>query len=141
MLGEHLEEYINVDVGNAKKIDPSFLFEEELDYLMIGDIISKPILSVEIQNWLHDFWKISKQNNNVIKKISGFYISPIDISIQPLWVEFLQENIKNELIYPPIQQLKVNGADLSSIDGALKLVKDYSNNFIEFLLNDKKLLD
>ena len=40
MLQDHLEDYIDVSVGNAKKIDPAFLVEERLDYLIIGDAIS-----------------------------------------------------------------------------------------------------
>jgi len=31
MLQDRLEDYIDVSVGNAKKIDPSFLAEEKLD--------------------------------------------------------------------------------------------------------------
>ena len=56
MLQDRLEDYIDVSVGNAKQIDPAFLVEERLDYLIIGDIVSEGIPSLEIQNWLLKFW-------------------------------------------------------------------------------------
>jgi hypothetical protein len=34
MLQDRLEDYIDVSVGNAKKIDPTFLVEEKFDYLI-----------------------------------------------------------------------------------------------------------
>ncbi len=68
MLQERLEDYIDVDVGNAKKIDPTFLVEEKLDCLIIGDIISKEIPSLEIQNWLLKYGEISNNNFLLITK-------------------------------------------------------------------------
>jgi hypothetical protein len=70
--------------------------------------------------------------------MSGFYITPSDIKIKPLWVESLQENINAETIYPPILRLKLNKAGLALENRALDLVKEYSNDFIEFLINKKK---
>jgi len=58
MLQDRLEDYIDVDVGRAKKIDPAYLVEERADFLIIGDIISKEIPSLEIQNWLLKYWDI-----------------------------------------------------------------------------------
>ena len=43
ILQNRLEDYIDVDVGNVKKVDPAFLIEEELDFLILGDFINKEI--------------------------------------------------------------------------------------------------
>jgi len=43
------------------------------------------------------------------------------------------------MIYPPILSLKLNKAELTLENGALDLVKEYSNDFIEFLINNKKI--
>ena len=138
MLQDRLEDYIDVYVGNAKKIDPAFLVEEKLDYLIIGDIISKEIPSLEIQNWLHKYKEISNKNNLNIKAVSGFYVAPVEIKTEPFWVEFLQETIKAEIVYPPILRLKLDSADLSLENRTLELIKEYSNDFIEFFINNKK---
>ena len=134
MLQDRLEDYIDVSVGNAKKIDPAYLVEEKVDFLIIGDIISETIPSLELQNWLLKYWEISKRKNLIIKAISGFYIALADIKIEPFWVEFLQNNINAEIIYPPILRLKINRAELTLENGALELVKAYSNDFIEFFI-------
>ncbi len=138
MLQDRLEDYIDVDVGEIKKIDPAFLVEEKIDYLIIGDMISKEIPSLEIQNWLLKYWEISRRKNLIVKAISGFYIALADIKIEPFWVEFLQDNINAEIIYPPILRLKLNRAGLALENGALEIVKDYSNDFIGFFIENKK---
>ena len=138
MLQDRLDDYIDVSVGDAKKIDPAFLVEEKLDYLIIGDNISKAIPSLEIQNWLIKYGEISKKSNLSIKAISSFYITSAKFLVETSWIEFLQENINAEIIYPPIICLKVNLAELVLDDRSIELVKDYTNEFIEFLVNDKK---
>jgi len=138
MLQDRLEDYIDVSVGNAKKIDPSFLVEEKLDYLIIGDNISDVAPSLEIQNWLLKYWEISKKSNLIIKAVSGFYVTLADIQVELSWMEFLQGNVNAEIIYPPILHLKFNIAELVLEDGALELVKDYTNDFIDFLIKNVK---
>ena len=138
MLQDRLEDYIDVSVGSAKKIDPTFLVEESLGYLIIGDIIGETIPSLEIQKWLHKYREVSKNENLVIKATSGFYIASIEIKIEPFWNEFLNENINAEIRYPPILCLKLNRAELVLEDGALEIIKDYSNNFIKFFIENKK---
>ena len=138
MLQDRLEDYIDVSVGNAKKIDPSFLVEENLDYLIIGDNISDVAPSLEIQNWLLKYWEISKKSNLIIKAVSGFYVTLADIQVELSWMEFLQGNVYAEIIYPPILHLKFNIAELVLEDGALELVKDYTNDFIDFLIKNVK---
>ena len=137
MLQDRLEDYIDVSVGNAKKIDPAFLVEEKFDCLIIGDVINEAIPSSEIQNWLLKYREISNISNLIVKAISGFYITPSDIKIEPFWIESLQENINAETIYPPILSLKLNEAELALENGALELVKAYSNDFIDFFLRNK----
>ena len=138
MLQDRLEDYLDVSVGNAKKINPSILVEERLDYLIIGDVVSETTLSLEIQNWVVKFWEISKKRNLTVKLVSGFYIILTDISIHPLWVEIFQDYVKAENIYPPIMRLKLNTAEVSLENGTLELVNEFSNDFIDFLINNEK---
>ena len=138
MLQDRLEDYLDVSVGNAKKIEPAFLVEERLDYLIIGDVMSEVIPSMEIENWLLKYWEIAKKCNFNVKAISGFYIMLTDNTVEPFWVEFLQDNVNTEIIYPPILCLKLNRTEMALEDGAIDVVKDYSNDFIEFIINNKK---
>jgi flavodoxin len=134
MILDRLEDYIDIDVGNAKQIDPAFIVEEKFDSLIIGDVLSKEIPSSEIQNWLFKYREISNSNNLIVKTVSGFYIAPSDIKVEPFWIESLQENINAEMIYPPILNLKLNREEIALEDGALEIVKAYSNDFIEFFI-------
>ena len=134
MLQDRLDDYVDVSVGDAKIIDPSFLVEERLDHLIIGDLISKVAPNSEIQNWLAKFLEISKRKKyHGIKTISGFYVMRDEIKIKPFWIEFLHDNVKNEIIYPPILQLKLNEGELALDNGAYDKVKEYSNEFIDIL--------
>ncbi len=133
MLQDHLEDYLYVSVGTVEKIEPYFLSEEKVDYLILGDILTGTIPSEEIQTWIYDFWNMSKMRVPEIKNISGFYISPTNITIEPTWVRYLQENMKAEKITPPILRLNLKSTEIS-----LEIVKDYCNDFIEFFLNDNK---
>ena len=139
MLQDRLEDYIDVDVGTAKKLDPTFILEEKIDYLIIGDVICKDIPSIEIKDWLLKYWEISenKKKKN-LKAVSGFYIAQANIKIEPFWVEFLNDNIRADLIYPPILRLKLNENGLELENRAVDLIKEFSNDFIEFLINNKK---
>ncbi len=138
MLQDLLEDYIDVLVGNANKIDPAFLIEEKLDFLIIGDIISKTINSLEIQNWLIKYWEFSKSKNLNIKAISGFYVAPTEINIEPFWVDFLHDNVRTEIKYPPILRLMLNKGEIALENGAYDKVKVYSNDCIEFFVENKK---
>lgn len=140
-LQDRLEDYMDVDVGSAEKVEPSFLIEEKLDYLIIGDIITNAIPSLEIQNWLHEYREFSEKNNLIVKTVSGFYVTKPNISVEPSWIKFLQDNVKAENVFPPALNLKFNIAELVLENGALELVKDYSKKFIDFLINDKKKVE
>jgi hypothetical protein len=138
MLQDRLEDYIDVYVGNAKLINPEFLLEERLEYLIIGDIITESIPSSEIQNWVLKYSEHSKNYNLNLKALSGFYITLTDIKDETLWVEFLQKNIYTEIIYPPILRLKLKNTDSPMQIGALEIVKKYSKNLVEFLVNNSQ---
>jgi len=137
MLQDRLEDYIDVDVGSAKKINPAFLVEEKFDFLIIGDIISKEIPSLEIQKWLLKYREISGKKEIALKVISGFYVALADIKIDPFWIEFLHNNVQAEILFPPILRLKLNLADMSLERTTPELVKKYSNDFVEFIITNK----
>ncbi|MFX0136822.1 MAG: hypothetical protein ACFFDN_24505 [Candidatus Hodarchaeota archaeon] len=134
MLQDRLEEFFDVNVGSASRIDSEYLVEEKYDCLIIGDMISEAIPSLEIQNWLLKFKEISNKNNLVINVFSGFYIAPYDFNNEQFWIEFLKEHINTEMIFPPVLSLKLKKADLILENGSLELVKAYSNDIIGFLI-------
>ncbi len=136
MIQNLLIDYIDVAVGNINKIEPSYLLEEKLDYLIIGDIISDTAPSLELQNWLLKYHEVSKNNDHAVNILSGFYISLTDINNNDLWIKFLQENVSYENIFTPMLCLQLRNADLAKINSALELVEDYSNDFLKSLLND-----
>ena len=137
MLQDRLEDYIDVSVGNANKINPTLLVEEKIDFLVIGDAISEEIPSLEIQNWLIKYREISKKKNLIVKAISGFYVALTNIKVEPIWIKFLQDNVRAEIIFPPLLRLELNRAELVLKNGTYDVVKDYSNEFIEFLIKNK----
>lgn len=137
MLQDRLEDYIDVSVGNAEKVDPIFLVEEKIDYLIIGDNTSETNLSLEIQNWLLKYGEISKKGNLIIKAISIFYITSTNILVEPSRLEFFQDIVNAETRYPPILCLKFNPVEIVLEDGVIEKVKDYANNFIEYLIKNE----
>jgi hypothetical protein len=139
ILQDRLEHIVDTSVGNAKKVDPKYVIEESLDGLILGDIIIAEIPSFEIQNWLLKYCEISKKKNLILKIVSGFYVSINKISNINLWDDFLQKNIKSEEIFLPILSLKLNQSDLSLEHSSAELLKQYTNDFIEFIVNNKKI--
>jgi len=137
MLQDRLEDYIDVFIGNAKKIDPSFLVEEMLDYLIIGDVINEPLPSLEIQNWLIKYKEITKSSNLILKAISGFCVTLTDTTDEHSWVECLQDNVKSERFFPPILSLKLNKTEMALDHGSLKLIRDYIDNYIDFSIDNE----
>ncbi|MFX0036639.1 MAG: hypothetical protein ACFE9I_13485 [Candidatus Hermodarchaeota archaeon] len=138
ILQNRLEDYIDVFVGNAKRIDPSYVVEEKLDFLIIGDIISKEIPNLEIKDWFLKFWELSNKKKVVLKAISGYYIALAEIIVEPFWVKFLHDNVKVNIIYPPILRLILNSGDISLENKAYDKVKDYSNDLIEYFVENKR---
>ena len=135
MIQDRLEDYIEVSVGTANKTDPLSLIDEELDYMIIGDIIRERVPSLEIQNWVLKYSEVLTVNNKELQVLSGFYVSLTEMENESIWLEFLRNNINAKLIFPPILCLKLRKSDLPVDIGALKIVKDYSNDIIEYLLN------
>lgn len=138
MLQDRLENYIDVSVGKTSKIDPSLIVEEELDYLIIGDMISETVPSVEIQKWVYKYGEISKGANLRLKGLSGFVISINEMNNEKHWVEFIHDLIMTETMNPPILFLKRNKTDLAFKSGVHEIVKEYSRKFIEFITNEPK---
>ena len=138
MLQDRLEDYIEVDVGKADKIDPAFIIEEKPDFLIIGDVFCNEIPNLEIQSWLLKYWENTKTTKKILKAISGFYITQSKVKVEPHWVEFINDNIKAELIFPPILRLKLDEDGLSLEKQALDLIKNFCNDFIKLLFNHKK---
>jgi hypothetical protein len=132
-LQNRLENYIDVSVGKVSKIDPSFIVEEKLDYLIIGDIISKTIPSIAIQNWVIKY----RESNNInlsLEALSGFLITQNEIE-HTIWAEFLQDNIPAKTNFPPILFLKLPKSDFALETGIHQLVREYSKKFIEFIID------
>ena len=138
MLQDYFEEYIDVSVGCAKKIDPEFLFEEGLDYLLIGDVIKKEIPSLEMQTWLLKYCEISNNMKLVLRCVSGFCVTKPNASVQTLWIKFLEDNVNAEIFFPPLLDLKLNIASLSLENGTSALVKEYCDSFIEYIIENEK---
>ena len=112
ILQDRLENYIDVSVGKAGMINPSFIVEEELNYLIIGDIISKTLPSKVIQNWVIKY-RESNIINLSLKALSGFLITQNEIE-DTLWAEFIQSNIQSKTFNPPILHLKLDRSHLVS---------------------------
>lgn len=138
MLQDRLEDYIDASVGNAKRLDPTFLIEEKLDYLIIGDVIKEEVPSSEFQRWLLKFGEISNSRDFVLRCVSGFCVTTPNITVQPLWIKFLEENVKTEMIFPPLLHLKLNLKNLTLENRTLDLVKKYSDDIIEYYINNEK---
>ncbi|UCC19457.1 MAG: hypothetical protein JSV62_15365 [Promethearchaeota archaeon] len=127
-----------MSVGNINKIEPAFLVEEKLDFLIVGDVIdTERIPSPELQNWLTQFSELCTKSQVVIKSISSYFISSADIDVKHLWINFFQENNFSLAIFPPVLQLKLEEEGLSLEKNVLKSVKDYSNDFIESYIKNK----
>ncbi|MFX0060044.1 MAG: hypothetical protein ACFE85_03230 [Candidatus Hodarchaeota archaeon] len=59
------------------------------------------------------------------------------IDLKPFWLSFLRENNFYQTIFPPILQLKMEQGRMTLEKNVLKSVKDYSHEFIEFLIDNK----
>ena len=121
------------------KIEPAFLVEEKLEYLIIGDVIEEEkIPSPKIKDWVIKFSELSKRNQLIIKSVSYYYVTSTNIESKSLWINFLQENNFFVSIYPPFLKLKLKESGFNLEDNAFKSVKDYSNDFIEFCIKNKR---
>jgi hypothetical protein len=125
-------------VGNANRIDPAFLVEEKVNCLIFGDLIKdEKIPSPELRIWVDKFSELCKKNQLVINYTSCYYVTSTNIDLKTFWLNFLRENNFYQTIFPPILQLKMEQGGMTLEKNVLKLVKDYSNEFIEFLIDNK----
>ena len=126
-----------MSVGNASKIDPAFLVEEKVDYLIIGDVIEgEKIPSSEIQGWICQFSKLCKNKQLVLNSISSYFVNSRDIDVKHLWIDFFRENNCSLALFPPVLHLKMEESGLTLEKDVFKSVKDYSNDFIEFFIEN-----
>jgi hypothetical protein len=135
MLQDRLENYIDVSVGKASKIESSYIVKEDLDYLIVVDSISKTEPSKMIQKWAYRYKENYEKINLQLKTLSGVLISQNEIKTDTNWVEFIQNKILAERIHPPILLLKLNKDSLVSETVIHELVKEYSNQLIKFIIN------
>ena len=91
--------------------------------MIIVDIISERIPSVEIYNWVLKYKEISDCNNLSLDALSGFLISVNDLEKDTRWFEIIQNNIQTEIIYPPILRFKLDKTNLASETSVHRLVK------------------
>jgi len=110
-----------------------------LDFLIVGDVIEgEKIPSPELQDWLVKFSELCKENQLIIKSISSYCVYSEDMDVDRPWISFFRENNFPLAIFPPVLQLKLEEGRLSLEKNVLKLVKDYSNDFIEFFIDNNK---
>jgi len=112
--------------------------EEELDYLIIGDVIEEEKSpSPEIYDWVVKFSEISKKHQFVLKSVSSYYISSIDNKIKSFWINLFRDYNLSIYYFPPVLQLKMEKGGLALEKNSFKLIKDYSNDFTEFFIKNK----
>jgi len=138
MLQDRLEDYLDVNVGKLDKIDPQNIIEENVDLLIIGDIICEKSLVSELKNWILNYINFLKQKEKQIKLISGFYVTPSDLTIKPVWIDIIRDHIGSDLIYPPVLHLNLNREKLKLENKASDIINEYCKEFIEFILNLKE---
>ncbi|NHJ20915.1 MAG: hypothetical protein EAX91_08240 [Candidatus Lokiarchaeota archaeon] len=124
-----------MSIGNVDKIDPAFLVEEELDFLIIGDDIeNNNIPSPEIQGWLDRFSELCNKNKLVINSVSSYLVSSTEIHANNDWINFFRKYKFSLAFFPPVLQLKLKEGGFTLEKNAFKSVRDYSNKFIQFFL-------
>jgi len=128
-----------VSIGNVNKIEPAYLVEEKVDFLIIGDVIEdEKIPSPELQEWLVKFSELCKKNQLVINSISSYCVNSTEVDVKHIWNNFYRENNFSLALFPPLLQLKMEEGGLTLEKNVLKLIKDYSSDFIEFFIKNIK---
>ena len=135
MIQDRLEDYIEVNVGDIKMIYPDYIIEEQPDCLIIGDLIIDETPSSEIKRWIQRYGDVLNKKKNTLKVISGFYVTLSDVKVNS-WSNFLQENITVEIFIQPILGLKLDKTGLILESSALELIKDYSNKWTNYIINN-----
>jgi hypothetical protein len=135
MLQDHFEDYIEVNVGKADKIEPKYIIEENVDFLILGDVLCEKSPVSELQNWILKYINFLNLQEKRLIRISGFYITPSDLAIKPAWIDIVRDQMGIELIHPPVLNLNLNREDYKLENKASDMVNEYCNEFIEFILN------
>jgi hypothetical protein len=136
-IQDRVVDYIDVFVGNAKLIDLYLLMKENVDYLIIGDIASDKMPSLEIRNFLLDCQKIFCNKKYTAKIFSGFFISSEQLLEQHIWEDWIKNSIKYEMIYPKFLNLKYDLEILNLSDDAIKKVEKYAKDIYTYIINYK----
>ena len=135
MLQDYFEDYIEVNVGKTDKIEPKYIIEENVDFLILGDIICEKPTILELKNWILSYINLLNLKDKKIKYISGFFVTPSDFMIKPVWIDILREYIGEKLMFPPILHLNLNREEFKLENNASDMINEYCNEFIEFILN------
>ena len=135
MLQDYFEDYIEVNVGKTDKIEPKYIIEENVDFLILGDIICEKPTILELKNWILSYINLLNLKDKKIKYISGFFVTPSDFMIKPVWIDILREYIGEKLMFPPILHLNLNREEFKLENNTSDMINEYCNEFIEFILN------
>ncbi|TFG04386.1 MAG: hypothetical protein EU539_10915 [Promethearchaeota archaeon] len=115
------------------------MIEEKLDFLIIGDLIDKEIPSNEVKDWLLKYKVISNEKKIILKLVTGFYIKFTTNKVKPLLFEFIRDNVKSNILFPPILCLKLAKTDLILENESLNEFKNYLNDLIEYIIDNEIL--
>ena len=136
-LQDLLEDYVDVSVGKVKNIDPAYLLEEKVDFLIVGDLVCEKTPNLELKDWLLKYVDISNQKNYILQFISGYYVKLANIAIKPSWIEILQNNIRSKNKLFPILHLELDREVLKLDNKAYDLLKNFSKSIIEYIISDE----
>jgi len=118
-------------------MEPLFLLEEKIDFLIIGDTIEdNNVPSLGFQDWLARFAEQCRKNEQNIKSVSAYFITSPEIDVKKPWIDFYRKNPFSLAIFPPILHFKLK--ELTLEKSVIKSIKDYSNEFIELFITNKK---
>ncbi|MFX1431879.1 MAG: Lrp/AsnC family transcriptional regulator, partial [Promethearchaeota archaeon] len=81
---------------------PSFIALKNLWVIIFGTSTAKSIEAVLKELGRHESVEFAAIAGGKFLYISGFHIALADIKVEPFWIEFLRDNVRAELIYPPI---------------------------------------
>jgi hypothetical protein len=136
MLQDRLENFLDVSVGEASKIDPVFLIEEKPDLLIIGDIIQENKSSKEISNWMKKFQEMSDKLQFSLKTTSAFFITTDNREITADWGEKIRNNSSYGSITPPFMHFNLNTTNLL-LEGTFDKVKKFSDGILKIVLDEE----
>jgi len=86
---------------------------------------------------LEKFSEICNTEQLTIKSISVYFVSSTKFDANHYWINLFQKNKLSLTLFPPIVHLEMKKGGLTLENNVLQLVKDYSNDFIEFLIKNK----